>query len=216
MNQLVTNSQSKTMSSIEIAELTEKRHSDVMRDIRVIQEQLDERKFAVMSHYVDSSNRKQGMWILDYNETMVLLTGYSVKMRMKVIDRWQELEQKSQPQIPTNFAEALQLAADQAKQLELAAPKVAFVDNYVEKTNLLNATQVGQKFKMSAVRINKFLDAIGGVYNKNVKRGRAFTQSFVDKGYGEMKTNEMGYPQALFTTKGDAWIHQQLVSEGVI
>ena len=57
---------------------------------------------------------------LDKKHTDCLLTGYSAKARMNVISRWHELESKQQPQIPTNFAEALQLAADQAKQLELA------------------------------------------------------------------------------------------------
>lgn len=102
------------------------------------------------------------------------------------------------------------------KQLALAAPKVKFVDSFVSRDTLQNATQVAQTFKMSAVAMNKHLDNVGGVYNKSVKRGRTFCQSWVDDGNGEMKQTEMGYPQALFTTKGALRVHEIFTSEGII
>ena len=68
---------------------------------------------------------------------------------------------------------------------------------------------------MSATALNKILDDLN-VYNKNIKRGRVFKQWFIDKGFGELKQTEAGYPQALFTTKGEQWIHQKFISEGII
>ena len=73
-----------------------------------------------------------------------------------MVKRWYELE-NTQPQLPQSFAEALQLAADQARQLELAAPKVAHYDAVVAKDHLLTATQVASKLRMSAVALNLFL-----------------------------------------------------------
>ena len=110
----------------------------------------------------------------------------------------------------------MQLAADQARQLELAAPKVAFVDRLVERKNLITATQVASKHGVSAVKLNKILDELGGVYNQSVKRGRVFIQSFIDSGYGEVKQTEQGYSQALFTPAGEVYINEKLISEGVI
>ena len=169
--------------------------------------------------YFDSKKRISSI-SLNQELTMTLVSGYNVKLRNAIIKRWQELEQLqapiSTPQIPTNFAEALQLAADQAKQLELAAPKVAFVDNLVSRENLMTATQVANKHKMSAVKLNRFLDELGGVYNKSVKRGRVFIQSFIDGGYGELKQTEQGYSQALFTPAGEIYINEKLISEGVV
>ena len=135
-----------------------------------------------------------------------------------IVKRWYELEQKfTQPQfqIPTTLSEALQLAADQAKQLELAAPKVQYFDTVADRKNLLNATQVGQKFGMSAIVLNKTLEKFK-VYNQSVKRSRVFQQWFIDKGFGELKQTESGHPQSMFTTTGEQWIHEQFVSEGVI
>ena len=118
-------------------------------------------------------------------------------------------------QVPQSFAEALQLAANQAKQLEAQAAKVNYFDKVCDTTGLVNATQVGQKFKMSAVTLNKNLDGLN-VYNRSVKRGRAFQQWFVDAGNGIMRQTELGYPQPQLTAKGEQWIIETFTTNGVI
>ena len=117
-------------------------------------------------------------------------------------------------QIPQTLGEALQLAADQALQIEQDAPKVAHYDKVVDRHTLLTATQVGQKIGLSAIMLNRVLSEIG-VYNKAHKRGKAFKQWFIDKGLGEMKQTDMGYSQPLFSLKGEAWVIERLASESV-
>lgn len=124
-------------------------------------------------------------------------------------------EKATKPQIPQSFAEALQLAADQARQLELAAPKIQYFDTVVERSTLLNATQVAQKIGLSEIAMNKALDQLG-VYSRGVKRARVFQQWFIDQGLGELKQTDLGYSQPMFTTKGEAWVIRKLVSEGVV
>lgn len=205
-----------SMSSRVIAEMTGKQHSKVMSVIIDLSEK-GIAKSATPSVSINEQNGQQYKeFLLDKRDSLVLVARLSPEFTAAIVDRWQELESNQSPVIPQTLSEALQLAADQAKQLELAAPKVAFVESLVERDNLMTATQVGQKHKMSAVKINKFLDELGGVYNKSVKRGRAFTQAFIDKGYGELKQTEMGYSQALFTARGEVWINEQLISEGVV
>lgn len=149
---------------------------------------------------------------LDQDQALLVGMRESKVVRRKVLAWIKEL---TKPQIPQTYAEALQLAADQAKQLELAAPKVAFVDNLVDRTVLMNASQVAQKHKKSAVWLNKILDELK-VYNKAVKRGRVFQQWFIDKGLGEMKQSEQGFSQAMFTNAGEVWINEKLYSEGLV
>lgn len=215
MNLLTTTNQPLTMSSREIAELTGKRHDHVLRDI---QKMIDNPNlgFAYTEGFYSPSGtgRNYKQYNLPRRSSDLLVMSYSVEIQAKVYDRWIELEGK-QPKIPTNFAEALQLAADQAKQLELAAPKVAFVDNLVDRTALMNASQVAQKHKKSAIWLNKILTELK-VYNKAIKRGKVFQQWFIDKGYGEMKQSEEGYSQAMFTNAGEIWINEQLHSEGIV
>ncbi len=230
MNNLsISNNQTLTMSSREIASYTGKKHNHVIRDIKKLYSELYDDdpsldnlknigKELVLGVFVDVDVRGYVQYFnLDKKHTDCLLTGYSAKARMNVISRWHELESKHQPQIPTNFAEALQLAADQAKQLELAAPKVAFVDNFVERESLQNATQVAQSLKLrSANALNKILDEIGGVYSGAVKRSRVFTVKFINDGYGDLKQTAAGYPQSLFTAKGIVYLNELLTSEGYI
>ena len=137
----------------------------------------------------------------------------SPSFNLKVINTFDALVTQK-PQLPQTFAEALQLAADQARQLELAAPKVQYFDRVADTKNLLNASQVGKKVGMSAVKLNQHL-ADMGVYDRRIA-GRTFAQWFIDKGYGEVKQTEQGYPQSKFTNKGEQWVIEQLVSEGVV
>lgn len=84
-----------TMSSLEIAKLTGKRHADVLRDIRVFLEDLGEsteRKFA--SSYEDTTGRTLPCYELPKRECLGLASGYDAKLRMMIIDRWAELEAK--------------------------------------------------------------------------------------------------------------------------
>ncbi len=103
-----------------------------------------------------------------------------------------------------------------AIELKAAEPKINHYDKVVERKNLLNATQVGEKLDgMSAIILNRHLTELG-VYNKSVKRGKVFSTWFIQKGYGEMKQSDAGFDQALFTQKGQAWVIEQLTSEGVV
>ena len=138
----------------------------------------------------------------------------SAKFHLKVINSFDALINHRQ-QIPQSFAAALQLAADQAKKIELDKPKVDYYDKIVVRDTLLNATQVAQKIGLSAITMNKLLDSFN-VYSHGVKRARVFQQWFVDKGFGELKQTDLGYSQPMFTTKGEEWVIEKLVSEGAI
>lgn len=223
--------QEPTMSSREIAELTGKRHPDVKRDIKNMLDDLDLDVSKVAHIYLDTSNRKQTEYLLNRELTDCLLTGYSAKLRMIVIKRWHELEQQNQYKLPdfTNPAiaaeawaseyrakeQALLDKAEAEHKLVLAAPKVNHYDTVVERTNLVNATQVGSKINMSARKLNEHLCQMN-VYNMNVTRSKLFKKWFTDEGYGEVKQTMDGYTQSLFTMKGEAWVIEQLTSEGII
>lgn len=204
------------MSSREIAELTGKMHKHVLVDIRKMLSEIHSAEKP--SQYKDSTGRTLPMLMLDKEETLILVSGYNTKLRAAIIRRWQELEEETnKPQfvIPQTYADALRLAADQAEQIALMAPKVEVYDTIVERQHTLTATQVGNKIGLSAVKLNRALGELG-VFNSTVKRGRAFRQWFVDEGYGVMRKTPEGYDQALFTNKGEAWIVSKLIKIGLI
>ncbi|EIC5118274.1 Rha family transcriptional regulator [Salmonella enterica] len=229
MNSLTNATEIKTMSSREIAELTGKRHDNVLRDIEKMARDLDiidSLKFEVFEEINNLGLQVQRkVYKLNKEETLILVSGYSIKMRAAIIRRWQELElQVSKPSLPdfTNPAEAARAWASEYEQkliaqekLALAAPKADVYDLIVDRNNLYNATQVAQKFGQSAVWMNKQLEQFG-VYNRSVKRGRVFQQWFVDKGYGIMRETETGHSQAMFFAEGEMWIIGKLTEEGLI
>lgn len=203
-----------TMSSREVAELTGKRHTDVKRDIEVMMAQLNEDVSKFAHTYLDSMNRTQTEYLLDRDHVECLLAGYSAVIRMKVIRRLRELEDKNQ--IPQTLPEALRLAADLAEekqqlenQLSIAAPKAEFVDRYVQATGSMVFRNVCKLLKARETDLRLFL-----IENRIMYRlagGLTPYQQHIDLERFEVKTgtntvNNHAFTQARFTPKGVKWI----------
>lgn len=95
MNELMERGIDQTMSSLEVAELTGKRHDNVMRDIsNLIREKAIGNLNFEDSWYTSKQNKKLSMYKLDFQATMVLVTGYDAKKRAAVIERWIALEER--------------------------------------------------------------------------------------------------------------------------
>lgn len=204
-----------TMTSREIAELTGKNHFDVTRDIINIfsQAEIDASKFAVI--YKDGQNRNQTEYRLPKRECDLVVSGYSVKYRLAIIDRWHELESSNHQAIPKSFAEALRLAADQqetiqaqAAQIEHQKPAVEFVERYVASTGNLGFRQVCKLLKAKENDFRAFLQdkrimyRLGGdwvPYASHIEAGRFY----VTTGTGD---NDHNFTSAKFTSKGVEWV----------
>ena len=111
----------RTMSSREIAELTGKEHFHVMRDIRAMlaELQVDESTFGCS--YKDSTGRLQPAFQLPKRECLILVSGYSLALRARIIDRWQELEAGAAPvpAAPPQSVEAVMFAEAVNRALRL-------------------------------------------------------------------------------------------------
>lgn len=226
MNGLMTVGDVQTMSSREIAELTGKEHKHIIRDIRTIIEQLKDGPNLDHEEFQSLTDNRgyTSEYLLTKNQTLLLMTGYNIPLRQKLINRWQELENANKPTLPdfTNPAEAARAWATEYEQkllvqekLSIAAPKADVYDRIVERNGLYNATQIAQKFGQSAIWSNKQLASMG-VYNRSVKCGRVFQQWFIDKGYGIMRETENGFSQPMFYAEGEMWIVRKLSEEGLI
>lgn len=145
MNQISKNfQQEKTMSSREIAELSGKRHGDVIRDIRAMVTALHKLDAGEDIRSYDWQNSPelvsgflrheeiQGVieikdprgytaeFLLDRYHTEVLVTGYDVKRRAAVIKRWYELETGTATPANLSRMEILQIALE-SEQARIAA-----------------------------------------------------------------------------------------------
>ena len=229
MNLPILQSEVKTMSSIDLLEL--------INNVRVAnnEEPLRRNSFNLKiedelegSHYTKNVVKNQNgtesvVYELTIEQCTLIGMRESKSVRRTVLEKLKQLENHIQLPNFTDPAEAAEAWAKEyrekqalAIELKAAEPKINHYDKVVERKNLLNATQVGEKLDgMSAIILNRHLAELG-VYNKSVKRGKVFSTWFIQKGYGEMKQSDAGFDQALFTQKGQAWVIEQLTSEGVV
>ena len=149
-------------------------------------------------------------------------------VRRRVLARLNELEAKTAKpafQIPTTLAGALRLAAEQAEQIEqqqtqlaIAAPKVAFVDGYVEATGLKGFREVAKLLKANEARLREFLIDRKIMYRLNGEW--VAYQPHIDAGRFEVKTGKSdrsghAFNRSMFTPKGLQWIAGEWAKRGI-
>lgn len=146
-----------TMSSREIAELTGKDHKNVLRDIRSLLESNPDAGLKIEPvDYVDKNGETRPEFILDKEASLVLVSGYSSALRLKIVRRWLELEgqvqQRAAPALPGTYLDALKalVASEEAKQIAeqralLAEQTKAEIGTRREATAMNTASQAVKK-----------------------------------------------------------------------
>jgi len=163
------------MSSREIADLTGSTHDNVLKTVRLLI-----RKGVVSTNETPYKHPQNGQaypeFLLDYRDSMVVVSGYSVELRARIIDRWQALEEleAARHRIPTTFAEALQVAADQAKKnlqlqqvIQEQAPKVAALQRLAKTPGSVSLTDAAKHLGMGPLKLITWLHAHRWIYRRS-------------------------------------------------
>lgn len=80
------------MTSLQIAEITGKRHANVIRDIHNLLDQgVNQLNFELVE-YTDAKGEQRPCFNLTKKGCLILASGYDAKLREKIINRWEELE----------------------------------------------------------------------------------------------------------------------------
>lgn len=199
------------ISSREISEITNKQHQHIKRDIEVALKE-DASNFGHI--YFDSINRKQSEYLLPKNIALGIVSGYSFDLRMKIINRLEQLEKLNQPfQIPQNFYEALLLAAnleEQNQTLLLENKKQSqFITNVVHSHNTYTATQIAKDFDISAKLFNKILLESGVIYKNNgtyILSSRYQNYNLTEIKETEPNKDNKTFLSLRWTSKGKNWL----------
>lgn len=161
---VVDNTKPLTMSSRQIAEFTDKKHSNVMRDIREMYESLgiiDQLK----TEFVERINNlgyavKEPVYHLDEEMTLTLVTGYDVKRRMIVIQEWKRLKEENEKLRQERLAVNPYADFEETDWIELALKKTR------------------ENKKLIELHVRKSVDSHSMTRLFSVKTGRATASSF--------------------------------------
>lgn len=174
-----------------------------------------------------TGGRKRQMVNLSYDDMMLVGMRESKAVRKNVLVKLRELSQPSST-LPASFADALQLAADQARQIEiqnkqlmLDAPKVDFaeriakVDRGMTLGKFAKAVNLGPRKIFAVLRDMKIL--ISGCQGYNLPM-----QQYIENGCFVVRQSTYGPENdriantTLITGKGELWLTKKLINAGVL
>jgi len=220
MNDLTNISNEMTMTTVEIAELCNKRHDNVM----VVARRLKEKGIICAPEIEEryNNNNTRLIYRLNKTESLNLVANLDPLFTARIIDRWQELESKAAVALP-NFEDPIAAAEawitakkgeqKAVAQLEAVAPKVESYEHFIGA-------------RSENYNLNRAMKTVGFGPNKAIKalRGRKVlygtpatpTQYYRNQGYFVVlpveDRNEPGKmrPQTFVTPRGLEWLRRRL------
>ena len=178
--------------------------------------------FLASQNYGNNNTRQ--IYVFPKREACLMAMSYSYELQAQIFDRMTAIEEalKAQNQPSYMIEDPIKRAEkwiEEAKQkqaaihqLELAAPKVAFVDKYVAGNGNKTFRQVAKLLQIKEYKFREFLESNRIMYKLNGE-WTAY-QNHVDAKRFHVKTgvSDSGHAfnHALFTPKGIEWIAGEL------
>ena len=196
-----------TMTSSQLAKILPYEKKEINKKIRSLFGEAKARE--MFSPSVDPQNR-----VLEYNlpkkESIMLVAKHDINYLEAITEFWIKGEEGSlQHQLPQTFAEAMQLAADQAKTIE-AKDKLLIASNEAsikageilvrEFCKSINIVDIGEKRMFTWMREQKILMSSNEPYQQYVARGL-----LIWKPTSEMHGGKFRYSLRI-TPRGKIWL----------
>ncbi|MCY8281234.1 MULTISPECIES: Rha family transcriptional regulator [Bacillus] len=232
---IINNNGDLMVESRQVAKLTGKRHTDLIRAIKSYLDILTDAKlrpleFFVPSTYEDNKGETRLCYLLTRKGCDMVankMTGEKgVLFTAAYVTKFEEMENKLKPNIPQSLPEALRLAADLAEKNEYLLlenaqknqminelqPKASYYDLVLQNKSLLSISKIAKDYGMSGTKMNKLLHELGIQY----KQGDCWLlyQKYADKGYTQSKTHAIDSDKSklhtYWTQKGRLFIYETL------
>lgn len=221
MNNIIAINNAVTMSSREIAVLTGKQHRNVKRDVENMLKELKKDVLSFERIYQDSMSRQQTEYHLDRELTEILITGYSITLRAKVIRRLHELESRQSNPAAQELSrmDILQLAMQSEEErlrleqenralelrIEEEAPRVAFAKQVEISKDAISVAQAAKILGTGQRRLFAFMRQISWISRRNEPYQDKIETGYLDVKLGSFQHPEHGLSQSvtpLVTGKG--------------
>lgn len=201
-------------------------------------------QFYMPSNYKDRSGKSNRNYLITKKGVAQLVGGYSAavekafELNVNYINEFERMENyiKGNFQLPTTFAEALRLAADQQEQLENLKlenkekdkqitelkPAKEYVDKILSTEDTMTITQIAADYGLSGLRLNQILHQeriirnVGGqwlLYSEHMNKGYTRSETIIIK---RKDGTEKVVPATKWTQKGRLKIHQTLTELGIL
>jgi len=212
-----------SLTTIEIAELTGKRRDNVLRDTKgmLIEVHGKNNLLNFEEVYTTAKNQTYPCYRLPKDEVIVLISGYSIKLRMKIVKRLRELEEKTKDPIavlnnPAALRQALLTYTEKVIALEetvqAQAPKLAALDRIATADGSMCITDAAKHLQVRPKDLFGYLVENKWIYRRQGKKSYLAYQTRIQQGVMEHKVTtqincdgvERVYEQARVTPKGIA------------
>ena len=159
MNELMNVESRNTLTSLEVAEITGKRHDNVLSDIRDEIDKLGvERGLLIFqeSYYINSQNKQQPMFLLNYKGVLQLGARYNAETRFKLIEKIEQLQK------PMTVEDMIIMQANEMKSVK---HRIDVVENKVENEIRIDHAEQRKLQKAVSIRVYQRLDVINSDKN---------------------------------------------------
>ena len=220
--------------SLMVAEVFNKRHSDVIRNIETLScsKEFTERNFT-LSDYEDSTGRKLKKFLISRDGLVFLVMGFTGKRAAQFKEMYINEFNKMETKIKELYPVASYMIDDPIKRAEKwieehkqrlmleqqvaeSQPKVTYYDTILKSSKLVTITQIAKDYGLSGQALNKILHQEGIQY----KLGGQWLlyHGYADKGYTKSHTHIDSTGEARMNTKwtqkGRLFIHEILTRLG--
>lgn len=220
------NTQIASMTSLEIAELVDKRYDNVKRTIETMIE-----SGIIQSPQIEVIKNHQNRGVEVYKfigeqgkrDSTIVVAQLSPQFTAKLVDRWIELENQAKPQfqLPTTFSQALLLAAkleeekeqlalqvaQQQQVIEVIQPKADVYDIISNSENTYTIRVAAKLLKKRPKDLTDWLLDNRWMYGRSASTYRPAAQH--DRNHLKLVASQYG-TQVRVTGKGLVWIARKL------
>lgn len=187
MSDLVMMDNVKTMSSVEIAELTGKRHDNVMRVAKRLR-----LKGIINAPQIEERYNKNNFRIVCYlnkTESLNLVANLSPEFTAAIIDRWQELESQAQKPTELSRMDLIQLAmkAEEerlalAEQVEEMKPAVVAMDRLAGiEQEARTLTETAKQLNTNVKKLTTYMKENKWIYKRTLRSNWLAYQTHIDQ-----------------------------------
>lgn len=193
-------------SSLQVAETFGKAHKHVIESIKNLAAENSATKNMFATGTYENRGKQYPMYYMNRDGFTLLVVGFNGKkalnFKLKYIEAFNSMENQIRTyggfQIPNNMSEALQLAADQAKQMEIMKPKAVFADAVATSHTSILVSELAKILKQNGIdmggkRLFEWLRTNGYLISRKGTDRNMPTQKSMNLGLFEVKERTINH-----------------------